>query len=244
MEVPMAKPIYVIGYPKSGNTWLSRLLGAVLDSPVKAGGKKHALALADGGYNRPGEYVIRQRHMVDFPRDSFAVILLIRDPRDVCVSVEHYWKMKSLSKAIRCVGTGQWPVTHGGGWWPFYDRWTSYGYTASVFYENMHADAGLAVKYLLGHMGIKPVKDVDEAVEHHSFENMRKRIVGSGSKYPYGENIQLQNMRKGVVGDWKKRFEEQHIKQAVRHFNEGLLSLGYEADPEWWREEKWKIQRQ
>lgn len=59
------KVIFVAGYPKSGNTWLTRLLGDALDCPT--GGsmpQQDAVEIACEGNDRPGHYVIRKGHFV------------------------------------------------------------------------------------------------------------------------------------------------------------------------------------
>jgi hypothetical protein len=57
------KVIYVCGHPKSGNTWLTRLLGSVLNSPT--GGcmpSQDGKEIATEGQDRTGNYFIRKGH--------------------------------------------------------------------------------------------------------------------------------------------------------------------------------------
>lgn len=47
------------------------------------------------------------------------------------------------------------------------------------------------------------------------------------------ENVKS-HYRKGVSGDWKNHFKQEHIEFFKDNYNEVLLKLGYESDPKWW----------
>jgi hypothetical protein len=77
--------IYVIGFPKSGNTWLARLLAEVADSNMAASNEVDS---ADNSLNKKGKYVIYKEHV---PEDiekvlQCKVVYIVRDVRDVLVS--------------------------------------------------------------------------------------------------------------------------------------------------------------
>ena len=100
--------IIVTGYPKSGNTWLSRLLGDILNSPVTGRDDYEAVPISQEGLDRSGDYTIIQLHLVpdcsnhnnQFITNRFhicpdnhtdeKIVIPIRDPRDVAVSCMHY----------------------------------------------------------------------------------------------------------------------------------------------------------
>lgn len=78
-------PVYVIGFPKSGNTWLARMLAEATCSNIDA---SDAVNSADNDPGRRGGYAIRKVHYVD---DMEAVmkhrcVYIVRDVRDVLVS--------------------------------------------------------------------------------------------------------------------------------------------------------------
>lgn len=54
----------------------------------------------------------------------------------------------------------------------------------------------------------------------------------SGGRRP-GEEDQTSHYRKGVPGDWRNHFREEHIHYFKEHYNSLLLKLGYEDDPDW-----------
>ena len=89
-------PIHVVGYPKSGTTWLTRLIGDALDSPTGSGYALHDREPATEGWDRPGPYLVLKSHhsgydLPDHLRPASGdrpapVIYLVRDIRDVVVS--------------------------------------------------------------------------------------------------------------------------------------------------------------
>ena len=226
--------IYVVGYPKSGNTWLARLLGDVLDCPIRAGGNK--LALADGGYSRQGKYIIRQGHITECPKDG-KVVWIKRDPRDVSVAARHYWKIDTLAETIKIVGEGLWPIQHGGGWEKFNDFWNASEYHVSTTYEALSRDTEKEltriIHGLFGLFGGVGYDAILDAIERESFENRKSLIEKHGDDMPYGKNIQLINMRKGIVGDWKNHYTQIHKALAEKYFGDAMRMYGYDA-PEGW----------
>ncbi len=93
-------PIHVVGYPKSGNTWLTRLVGDALNSPTGNRNLRHNLEIASEGNNRPGPYYILKSHSSkifngapSIKKDS-CILYIVRDFRDVLVSsFFHHYKI-------------------------------------------------------------------------------------------------------------------------------------------------------
>jgi len=48
-----------------------------------------------------------------------------------------------------------------------------------------------------------------------------------------GEEDLHHHYREGATGDWRNYFEPIHIADFKRRYNDGLLALGYETDPDW-----------
>lgn len=93
------KQIVIVGYPKSGSTWLTRLVAHLVDCPVK-----NLWGVADNVYEdfavegkqRLSDFVCYKSHhpFDEFSclvnNDDFFLIYIIRDPRDVIVSAANY----------------------------------------------------------------------------------------------------------------------------------------------------------
>lgn len=227
--------IFVVGYPKSGNTWLSRLLGDLLDSPVQARAPKHAIG--DEGFDRKGKYVIRQEH-IDHKtyKGEKPIILITRDPRDVAVSAWKYWGRPSLIDTLHCMGKGTWPITHGGGWSSFYQFWLdNRSYNILVRYESLvyntenmllHACRGIDLNDIQLNSRMK------EVVKRQSFEARKKIAKEHGDTMPYGKSVQNGLLRRGVVGDWKNFFDDKCNNLAIKYFGNVAKTLGYDLNGE------------
>ena len=53
------EPIYVIGYPKSGNTWLARMIAEVLRANIASA---DVINSSDNRQDRDGKYLIIKKH--------------------------------------------------------------------------------------------------------------------------------------------------------------------------------------
>ena len=85
MDMKHKEPIYVIGFPKSGNTWLARLLSEVTQSEIEA---TNVVDGADNSSDKKGSYIIHKQHSVEDVEKVLEckVIFIVRDVRDVLVS--------------------------------------------------------------------------------------------------------------------------------------------------------------
>ena len=225
--------IHVVGYPRSGNVWMSRLLGDALDSPVKSGGGK--VSIADEGLDRTGNYVIRQRHLKRLPSEG-KIVFVYRDPRDVAVSFAHYWQT-TLQDAIDRIGHGNPKHLKGWSWLRFMQHWyeTKYENMTWVSYEQLQKNTVGHLKIIMFILDLKPTKPLQRVVHRQSFA-VRKRLIsylGDDCK-TYNAGIQNQSMRAGCSGDWREQFTPEQRKQAHDLWWEWLKLLGYESDENWW----------
>lgn len=237
--------VYVLAYPKSGGTWLCRLLGDVLDSPVGAVYPPSSQkAIGTEGQNRPGAYYIRHGHpsLVEdeggpvvpgihkFAYKNLTtekVIVLLRDPRDIMVSGAHHWG-RSLPEYIECAAMGKWPMTHGGGLVPWVRMWLDSGLADCITrYEWLWQNTERELQRILGKIDAEPVKPIHEVVERQSFASRRKWTQQHGDSLNYGKDFQLQFLRKGIVGDWRNHFGPKEVTLCEEHFGELMRELGY-----------------
>ena len=70
--------------------------------------------------------------------------------------------------------------------------------------------------------------ELKQKTERISFNNKAKgRKKGQ-------ENVK-NHYRKGVPGDWKNHLNPKHIELFKDRYNDVILKLGYESDPDWWK---------
>lgn len=248
--------IFVTGYPKSGNTWLARLLGECLDSPVT--GFKNANPLCTEGLDRTGKYVIRQLHLrpvsKDDPKRDAAIdnayrydwrhrldgriVHIVRDVRDVIVSAHFYWQRKDISETVNAVCNGEHPLRTIGPWQDFVESWFSCpAYVPPIKYEALSVDA---IGVMLGLFREIEIEDVllgkiKEAVNAQSFARTRARIEKDGDSRPYGKTIQLRNLRRGFPGDWRNHLTMPDCRYIHEKCGPLLMALGYIQDNDWWK---------
>lgn len=236
--------LFVTGYPRSGNTWLARLLGDVLNSPV--GGMYYAKPLATEGLQRPGRYYVRQLHLrptqadkgkpvpnawtLSLPYlDEIKLLHVVRDPRDVIVSVFYYWQIETLQKAIDAVCYGLDPIKVHGPWGWALENWLAIPGVPMVRYEDLTRNTRGVLQQTLDTLGVSYREDaLDGAIERQAFAAKKQQVERDGASRPYGRTIQLRHLRKGIVGDYKNHMTQAQIEQVWDTCHEAMERLGYE----------------
>ena len=101
--------IIVVGYPKSGNTWVTRLVADLVGCPVVGflGGDHDEIARE--GFDRKSDYRCFKSHhqfnkLQKFRSGTTKMIYVIRDPRDVCLSGSRYFRFEQFPLLRRLMG--------------------------------------------------------------------------------------------------------------------------------------------
>ena len=100
------KNIVIVGYPKSGTTWLSRLVAELIQCPLQGDWGFNTIdALFKEGEDRESPFDVYKTHHTNdkikqvSDLEIYQTIYIVRDPRDVTVSGIHYFDFLAYRKA-------------------------------------------------------------------------------------------------------------------------------------------------
>ncbi|MEJ2723823.1 MAG: sulfotransferase domain-containing protein [Deltaproteobacteria bacterium] len=242
----MGKKVLIAGYPKSGNTWLGYMLAYILGAKYidlhapksKPTWQEGILALIEGNLSHNSDYstVCKTHSQLSDVPDLWSyhkVIHLVRDPRDIAVSLYFFryynlpiaqgkpeavlsrknWLIRQLFWKVNILRVArQWPL-HTLSWQSFIVRLAKY--------EDMHAHCSSVIKGLCDYLEHRYNSAIlQNTVDLFSFERL------SGGRSP-GVERQSSFFRKGVVGDYKNRFGSLDITIMKKYAQREMLSVGY-----------------
>ncbi len=246
---------FLVSYPKCGRTWLRVLLSRALEIHYGAPEVDYLGGAFLGG-NVPGAPRVRVTHDDD-PHWKTArgldrrkrryrgkrVVLLVRDPRDVVVSM--YFERSRRERAYS--GTLSEFLHERRGSLDtilaYYDVWArSRGIPSELLvvrYEDLRRDTGRELERLLAFLGVRDVSEatVREAVRFASFESMREMesagSLESGRLRPRDPNDpESFKTRRGKVGGFVDYLKPDEIEEVERKIRSELdPSFGY-GEPE------------
>jgi hypothetical protein len=110
------KNIIVVGYPKSGCTWATRLVAELVGCPVAGFWGSNKKEIAVEGENRTSDFRCFKAHhqlaeLSPFPNDSkFSLVYILRDPRDIVISAANHFQFNRfprLAAAFRLLPQGE-----------------------------------------------------------------------------------------------------------------------------------------
>ena len=216
-----ARQVWVIGFPKSGNTWMSYLISYCLNIPFHNFGnpsekpQKAWVSELTSGKNSWAQFdgfdSVQKTHKYprQVPFHDGLVIYALRDPRDVFVSY-HYFMSSSNARMmgrLRYYLLGvlgkqaqiKWFLAQ---WEKHLEAWLPHSEVV-ISYDKLLADGPEYLAILLGKDPFDLDKGlVSQAYDQFSFENM------SGGRKA-GSEDQKSFFRKGVSGDWENHFSEE-----------------------------------
>lgn len=235
------KKIIVCGYPKSGNTWASRLIAETLNCPVKGFfGAENQREIAKEGKHRESEYALykaHQRHRVLKEMKPYhSVIYIVRDVRDVTVSGAHYfdkskhdaWRdergLPHLDKFEAMTQT----VIKGGVYGHCRRPWGQHvrGYLDNgafyIRYEDLLSKPEEVLTRIHEHVGIPVDKErMAHAIQNQSFDVAKARYEEKGDKR------KANFLRKGASGGYADELTPDQIERLETAYSPLLERLGY-----------------
>lgn len=206
------RDVFIVGYPKSGNTWMQNLIAGVvygLDPAVLPSALVDDLVpdvYIRSHYRRYGTPMYFKSHNLPEPHYR-RVIYLLRDGRDVMVSYFHHLRALHQEVGIdfaNLVRTGE--HLYPGKWHEHVNAWQSNPYQAEMLalkYEDLLDNPVAQLGRICDFVSIaRPHSLLESVAERASFKRMRAKE----------ENLELHSgawpedkffIRRGVVGSHK-----------------------------------------
>lgn len=245
-----AFPFYYISeFPKSGGTWLARMVAEVLDLPRP----EHSVFPI-------GCSAVLHNHWPYHPKRKRS-IYLYRDGRDIAVSgffhcmreinntrLHASQRSKTRKRYARLFGPEYDPddtasllplfirdtYEHPWGvrmtWNQHINSWyhpDAHPHVAFVSYEQLIEDCPGHLKRIIEHVTASEADDrkIAAAVEKFSIASQTGRRAGQEDRGHF--------IRKGVAGDWKNHFTRRAAEVFDHYAGDTLIRLGYEPDRSW-----------
>jgi len=244
--------IFLVGHPKSGNTWLAYMLAILIRRDFG-----HQITLSNiGEYipvvhgrdrkiakysNLPKPRVFRNEWPVHpdlYPK----VVYLVRDPRAVLVSYYHMYRTITPDCEMSIRAFVEEYLSHGCIWnleplvrWDrqvlvWKKRAEREGNVMIVKYEDMVIGRAQVLKGLIKFGEIPCTQaDLDIAVARGSFELMRKDEEKHGAEsYPGAVGKRGRFIRRGKIDGWKDEMDLPTLKQIERELGAAMKAMGYQ----------------
>ncbi|GAB1309299.1 sulfotransferase domain-containing protein [Urechidicola sp. KH5] len=227
--------IFIVSYPKSGNTWMRFLLANLLTdeevnfhSAVKYIPDFEAHYDAVNSMSRPRLLKSHSLYNENFSK----VIYIIRDPRDVYVSYFHYLKKHlELSESdFKTFVRNQ--ELHPSRWQVHVSSWLddSRDNILLIKYEDMLINTFKELKKVVQFIGWnKSDSELKLAIEKSSFDSMSKIEDEKGRPFINNEAKRKSTkfVRSGKQGDWKNYFDIEDLNFLNKELKSVVEKFGY-----------------
>ena len=249
--------LFVAGLPKSGTTWLERMLASypgfhevmipdVAAHEMRAGGS-HDYDLPDDFFERFGSALVLSKmhvpgsvHNVSLlKRAGVRYAVLFRDLRDVAVSNFYYvrntpwhpehphYKNTTLEQGLRIFADRK--LDAYANWVRSWDANRDPEASIVLRYEELLEDPHASLRSTARLFGLDDSQQtIDTIVAKHSFKHM------SGGR-EQGQADEQRFARKGVAGDWVNHFDDELRALYDERIGDFLIEFGYEPSHEWAR---------
>lgn len=247
--------LFIAGLPKSGTTWLERMISSYPGYHDLLIPDAAAYELAHGGshnYDLPADIfnrfrqmlVLTKMHVHGSPHNvallrqaGIKYVVLYRDLRDVAVSYYFYvrqtpWHPDYIHYASLSLPQGL--TRFGETLLPAYVAWVRSWHanrdpqlSLELCYEDMLSDTANVLTQVAQHFGLDHSPATIEAiVKAHSFKTLSHgRQSGQQSQHSF--------FRKGVAGDWRNHFTPALSRLYKQHAGAFLIEFGYETNHAW-----------
>ncbi len=234
------KSCVVLSPHRSGNHLIMQLLKMLGLKEYKCWERKryNFLKLPLNGHYAFGDHIIPNRDYIEQINKRKA-IFITRDPRDMAVSLYYFakkdipsWKFNKLSKSD-CISLIIKGFTSKTEKYPFKGRYSNIDETfrCRFAWREVKTVYSTTFEKIVGNEKSREqeIKNIAEHLEMPLTKELLKycvdKLIGH-TNYPY-------NFRKGIIGDWKNHFTEEHKELTKKIAGQLLIEEGYEKDLKW-----------
>ncbi len=236
--------IFIISYPKSGNTWTRFLIGNLVFKDKKIDFKNIESLIPDV-YKNSGP------KLKSFPYPRYLksheyfnplykkVIYIVRDPRDVALSYFYHCKKVgkirddlSINKFIEMFLCGE--LDPFGSWAENVGSWVGAREKDENFlllsYENMLERTSDQLQKISNFLGLsRTQKEIDACVEKSSFSNMKRleKMQHADWKETSKTRKDISFVRAGKTGQWREEIPGEIIKKIENKWQKEMERFGY-----------------
>jgi hypothetical protein len=242
---------FLVGHPKSGNTWITYMLAALVEKHFDKRATLanlqefipafHARDLKIGTCSHLPSPRMFRNEGPKFPALYPRTIYIVRDPRAVLLSYYHHclhdspdknWKLDAFIDEMMEFGCIKRLEPYIIRWDKQVSDWLQRAKRQPVKivkYEDIKKDRRKVLQEVVQFLGISCTdQDIAQAVQRSSFENMRKEEEIYGAE-PYsgtkGEGGFF--MRRGKVDSWKEELSAQARRRIETEFGGAMKKVGY-----------------
>lgn len=245
--------VFLIGHPKSGNTWLAYMLAILLfkdqRSQITLSNVGNYIPFIHGQdpriaewFHLPDPRIFRNEEPI-FPELYPKIIYLMRDPRAVLVSFYHMYQVMLNDRRTTFQSFLDQYLAMDGifrNWNRGLDRWDRQVLTWTqraksdprvlvVRFEKLVSDRRSVLERLAQFVGISRDRAIfDCAIERGSFQAMRKNEEQNGAEAYRGEiGERGRFIRRGEIAGWKDELSANLVQQIEDAFAPAMKGTGY-----------------
>lgn len=228
--------IFVVGYPKSGNTWFQNLVAACLFGADPAVTPDCLIQdmVPDVHYKhfirRYREHMVFKTHGLPAP-EYRRVVMLTRDVRDVMVSYHRYLQTRAQRPLdfVEMVATGEglFPCQ----WHEHTAAWLENPYDAEMIfvrYEDLLADPLHCLKRFCAFVGVeREEEELTWIGERAAFSKLQKKERRQGLE---NWRHDAPFFRRGVAGGYRDEMPAEVLEVLMENAGPAMEALGYLSD--------------
>ncbi len=230
--------VFLISYPKSGNTWLRYLIANLIKGEAV---EYHELESYIPSIYRSIEKIqsasgprIIKSHEAGYEK-GMKVVYVVRDGRDALVSYYHFLKdVKSYTGSFSEFLNSSLHSESYGSWGQHVLNAIEYKNEAPnnvliLKYEDVKLNSESMLKKVASFIGLQDISDNDikKAVENSSFNKLKKEQETKGGTTVFKDK-KINFFRKGTTEQWKEYFSEEDLNKFIQNNKKALTLIGYD----------------